>query len=566
MSRPGRLPRATPTAPRTAGPSRRRFLQGTVVAAGAVSLGPAFWQRAFAAPAQPGESPYGPLSETPDALGLLLPGGFTSRLIAQCPQPVPGTSYPWHPFPDGAGTFATEDGGWILVSNSENPPPAADLPGVDPVLSGLGKVSAIRFAPDASIVDAYAVLPEAMGARSNCAGAPTPWGTWLSCAEFEEPAGPLTPYDGGKVWECDPTGATPAVVRPAMGAFKHEMAGIDTDRRQIYLSEDLPDGRFYRFTPDVWEDLSSGRLEVARVDGDGRVDWLAIDDPSGAVLGPTRSQQPGSFAFDGGEGCTYDSGHVYLTTKGDDRVWDYDVAASRITVLYDAAEFPEPVLSGVDNIIVSPQSGDIVVAEDGGNLEAVIITPDRRVAPLLRMTGPQHGVEQPTPFPSTSEVTGLAFSPDGTRLYFSSQRGLALGITYEITGPFRGSPNDPALAPAPAPSPSASPSPSADPGPDGGGGGTGGAGPAGAGSGRGTLPRTGGDVPAGLLGLGALAGALAAWRARRAAEPGRDHEPRWPDERPGHQTRIPSFVARRALSPDGPCRRTGPVAGRALSP
>jgi secreted PhoX family phosphatase len=39
-----------------------------------------------------------------------------------------------------------------------------------------------------------------------------------------------------------------------------------------------------------------------------------------------------------------------------------------------------------------------------------------------------------------SEITGPAFSPDGTRLYFSSQRGTSGsvldGITYEITGPF----------------------------------------------------------------------------------------------------------------------------------
>ena len=33
-----------------------------------------------------------------------------------------------------------------------------------------------------------------------------------------------------------------------------------------------------------------------------------------------------------------------------------------------------------------------------------------------------------------SEITGPAFSPDGRRLYFSSQRNP--GTTYEVTGPW----------------------------------------------------------------------------------------------------------------------------------
>ena len=38
-----------------------------------------------------------------------------------------------------------------------------------------------------------------------------------------------------------------------------------------------------------------------------------------------------------------------------------------------------------------------------------------------------------------SEVTGPAFSPDGSRLYVTSQRGRdgKHGMTFEITGPFR---------------------------------------------------------------------------------------------------------------------------------
>ena len=41
---------------------------------------------------------------------------------------------------------------------------------------------------------------------------------------------------------------------------------------------------------------------------------------------------------------------------------------------------------------------------------------------------------------SNSEITGLAFDPTGTRLYFSSQRGKFgeddTGITYELSGDF----------------------------------------------------------------------------------------------------------------------------------
>ena len=47
--------------------------------------------------------------------------------------------------------------------------------------------------------------------------------------------------------------------------------------------------------------------------------------------------------------------------------------------------------------------GDVLVAEDGGNMELCVILPDRSVKVLLRV----HGQDE-------SEITGPAFSPDGT--------------------------------------------------------------------------------------------------------------------------------------------------------
>src|SRR3546814_3103768 len=96
-----------------------------------------------------------------------------------------------------------------------------------------------------------------------------------------------------------------------------------------------------------------------------------------------------------------------------------------MTVLYDASEHIAPVLNGVDNLAVSA-AHDLYVAEDGGNLEVCVITPERAVFPLVRMTGGQHGIDTGTPIPLISEVTGLALSPDGNRLYFNSERGMGI--------------------------------------------------------------------------------------------------------------------------------------------
>jgi hypothetical protein len=147
-----------------------------------------------------------------------------------------------------------------------------------------------------------------------------------------------------------------------------------------------------------------------------------------------RYQVPTAAVFKGGEGCWYDSGIVYFTTKGTNRVWAYDTRAERVDIIYDAAELGETApLTGVDNITVHPFSHDLFVAEDGGNMELVMITRDRTVAPFLRYPVPH------------SELAGPAFDPSGTRLYIASQAkrhredengNEVRGEIFEITGPF----------------------------------------------------------------------------------------------------------------------------------
>ena len=377
---------------------RRDFLRlGTALAASAFTLSSS-WKRALA-DVVAGPGPYGPLGAA-DENGIELPRGFRSRVVARARELVPGTSYTWHVFPDGGATFPTPDQGWVYVSNCE-------------FVVG-GGASAIRFDPAGRILDAYSICS---GSGLNCAGGKTPWGTWLSCEEFP----------GGNVFECDPLGRVPAERRLALGTFQHEAAAVDPATGIVYLTEDVRNGRFYRFVPDAWGNLTSGRLQVAEVGPEGDVRWHDVPEPNPQIPGglQTRFQVPASTAFDGGEGIATNGGHVYFTTKGDDRVWDYVPAREKLVVLYDGAT-PDLPLSGVDNITVSP-SEDLLVAEDGGNMELVLITPELEVAPLLRVVGQDF-----------SELAGPAFDPDGKRLYVSSQRGgpQGFGITYEIRGPF----------------------------------------------------------------------------------------------------------------------------------
>jgi len=106
-------------------------------------------------------------------------------------------------------------------------------------------------------------------------------------------------------------------------------------------------------------------------------------------------------------------------------VWRYDVVSQQLTIVYDDGTSCNPVLTGVDNVLVG-RAGDVYLAEDGGNMQLVTLAPAGSVSPFLEVSGQ-----------SGSEITGPAFSPDGSRLYFSSQRGNSNGITYEVRGPFR---------------------------------------------------------------------------------------------------------------------------------
>jgi hypothetical protein len=450
--------------------SRRRLLRGLFLTGSAAAVAP--WISACGddpgAPAPLGEGgelaiPPGPLSGVgpvgaPNSDGIAVPEGFTVRTIARAGlPPVLGSLYLWHTFPDGGATYVRANGGWIYTSNSEVP-------------GGLGGAGALAFDPDGTVVDAYSILS---GTSTNCAGGKTPWQTWLSCEEA----------DTGRVWETDPFGIVAAQEKPALGTFAHEAAAVDLEKRIVYLTEDDSGGRFYRFVADASDlidggqrlALERGTLQVLNVEGfaDGgfpedadvrqlrRASWVDVvrpNEPQGTVraqLEAAGQPVPGT-RFSGGEGLWYyelplaqrsvppggsvpTRGIVFWTAKGENRVWALDVENQLVETIFDNEQI-EPDFDDVDNVTVSPW-GDILVCEDYGGgdrpFRIIVVVPNQPPKVLVQANHPG------------SELVGPAFSPDGSRLYFSSQRGPNLvplpfppgfpgsgtGATYELTIP-----------------------------------------------------------------------------------------------------------------------------------
>lgn len=344
----------------------------------------------------------------PDENGLRLPAGFRSRIVARSGvAPSKNSEVVWHRAPDGGAVFASAGGGWVYASNSE-------------LRDAAGGVRALRFDASGEIVDCYSILENT---TSNCAGGATPWGTWLSCEEHEQ----------GLVFECDPQKPGNGEARPLLGRFEHEAVAVDLANDQLYLTEDQRDGGFYRFTATRGlPDLSAGQLEIASVVQRGNsqiIEWLPVPDPL-ATNTATRYQVEGYQAFRGGEGIAFHNGAVYFTTKRDNRVWSYETESRELRVIYDIETSTDPVLAGVDNVTVTPR-GDVLVAEDGGDMQLVVLAPSKdsdqfNAYPLLQVVGHD-----------ASEITGPAFDPSYTRLYFSSQRGAEganeFGVTFEIS-------------------------------------------------------------------------------------------------------------------------------------
>ncbi|MFE9886602.1 alkaline phosphatase PhoX [Streptomyces scopuliridis] len=415
-----------------------------------------------------GRRGYGPLVTDPDGL-LDLPRGFRYKVLSREGDPLRSGEGRVPSNHDGMAALPGRRGRVHLVRNHENrataPIPVPAVPGLTYDPMGKGGCTALELDGRDNVLGERVAIA---GTAVNCAGGPTPWGTWLTCEETEDRAG-TNGYtkDHGFIFEVD--GADPfrtgAVPLTAMGRFQHEAIAIDPGTGIVYETEDAfdrPFGLFYRFLPQkphggTGSLRAGGALEAMRVPGVpdlsavqepgtsfDRVEWVPVPDPLARET-PIRLQDfgPGGITHAQKlEGCYWGERAVYFVSsfarsaEGSaadhyGQVWKYEPKRRRLTLVIVFGPDTDIQLPGEspDNICLAP-SGGLMVCEDGGGAQHVFGVTRRGEVYALARGAQNTGTPEE---PEWGEFAGVTFSPDGATMYVNCYTP---GTTFAVTGPW----------------------------------------------------------------------------------------------------------------------------------
>ncbi len=451
---------------------RRRFLQNLSIAISVPAL---------SVPGRAADAKIGPLRPDPDRI-LDLPDGYSYTIVSRAGERMNDGLLVPHAH-DGMAAFPGEDGRIILVCNHEltpayfvhsafadglNTPPDAVTDKIydqgGGKTPGAGGTTTTIYNPETRTTERQHL--SLAGTELNCAGGPTPWGSWLSCEEcFESPgnglsAGRIVRRDKKHGYVFEVPSSAEGLVEPipirAMGRFEHEATAVHEPTGIVYMTEDRHHSLFYRYIPNVPGKLhEGGKLQALVIDGQPafmthnwsseaqivpgeslRTRWIDLDKVDSRKNDlRLRGTTQGAATFARGEGLWNANGDMVFTcTIGGParlgQVFAYRPGPhegqalegddpGQLTLIAEASH--ESILRNADNITFAPW-GDLIVCEDtSSHCGLVGIRPD----------GSQYQLADNAH--TNSELAGACFSPDGKTLFVNIQYP---GMTLAITGPF----------------------------------------------------------------------------------------------------------------------------------